>query len=603
MEQPKEYKEFFIDKNSNTYAETLEAYGLAHLIDEILTRANVSNRKVEISDRGLYYHIKPNQAITDEMLSKLSYFQIIKFLKNKADTIVPDGIGNNFYDYPNQKKEFDAIKEERNKISTDKKMKPEEKKEKLLALKNQFESEFGKKLDEAYDVLQQIQANINYPNFISLHSGINNNKQFFTDIIKEILVFYSLENKITYQSFIQSKFKKNKIQFDFEIKPLQLYNPSQGKGNNKLKADGFDLSKATMKSLWVQELMKISGALNMMICQLVKVGSSYDLKIFVPEFKHILWAKSKELMLEFKRHLKSVSPVKLDILNILNFSINFIQRSEDFIGKLKNTVNGFHSVYQKDLGQNKAVVNIAFIEVPDFVEISDRKQANEWIEILNSQKSIINAIKEQGDAIQGLLAYRNFLSGGDLQSFFKFCNWYSIYLMHTLSAIPKELDYRRPYFSYLSFKIETLNLFYMNMDNETLNLSEIIANDGFKAVAQAIRKSTVSLQYTPKKDAPKFDIRYGLAQEIQNKSKSKIDLATFIGEFITTYNAETAKVAEKNGGKSFRANVKDEELAQFYALLDKHPSRLIGALLASYGFALQAKEVKEKDEELNEEEE
>ncbi|MFN3316649.1 MAG: hypothetical protein ACK40K_07540, partial [Raineya sp.] len=143
----------------------------------------------------------------------------------------------------------------------------------------------------------------------------------------------------------------------------------------------------------------------------------------------------------------------------------------------------------------------------------------------------------------------------------------------------------------------------MNMDNENLNLSEIIANEGFKAVAQAIRKSTVSLQYTPK-DARKFDIRYGLAQELQNKSKSKIDLATFIGEFIATYNAETAKVAEKNGGKSFRANVKDEELAQFYALLDKHPSRLIGALLASYGFALKAKEVKEDESvELNEENE
>lgn len=143
----------------------------------------------------------------------------------------------------------------------------------------------------------------------------------------------------------------------------------------------------------------------------------------------------------------------------------------------------------------------------------------------------------------------------------------------------------------------------MNMDNDNLNLGEIIANEGFQAVAQAIRKSTVSLQYTPK-DARKFEIRYGLAQELQNKSKSKTDLATFIGEFVATYNAETAKVAEKNSGKSFRANVKDEELTQFYTLLDKYPARLVGALLASYGFALKAKEVKaEEIEELNEENE
>ncbi len=582
MEQLKKYKEFFIDKNSSTYAETLKAYGLAHLIDEILTRANVSNRKIEITDSGLYYHIKPSQAITDEMLSKLSYFQIIKFLKNKADTIVPDGIGNNFYDYPNQKKQFDIIKEARKKVSDNKKIKLEERKEKLLALKNQFESEFGKKLDEAYDVYKNMISNP-YTGYVKAHSILHNNQEHFGSLLNEILDFYSaVPNTI-------GKLKRD-FKIDEKLTAQQLYSPNQGKGLNKNKADNANMTN--LDGYWVQELMKISGALNMMICQFVKVGSSYDLKIFVPEFKQILWTKSKELMLEFKRHLKSVSPVKLDILNILNFSINFIQRSDGFTGRLKNAVNGFHSVYQKDLGQNKAVVNIAFIEAPDFVEISDRRQASDWIEILNSQKSIINAIKEQGDAMQGLLAYRNFLSGGDLQSFFKFCNWYSVYLMQSLD---KEQYYVKP------FKIETLNLFYMNMDNETLNLSEIIANEGFKAVAQAIRKSTVSLQYTPK-TARNFDIRYGLAQEIQNKSKSKIDLTIFIGEFVATYNAETAKVAEKNGGKSFRSNVKDEELAQFYALLDKHPSRLIGALLASYGFALKAKEVKEEGEaEINEE--
>ncbi len=573
MDHPKVYNEFFINKKSNTYAETLEAYGLAHLIDEILTRANTPNRKVEISDKGLYYHIKPSQLITEEMLSSISYFQVIKFLKNKTDTIVPEDIGNNYYDYPNQKKEFDDIKEERNKISTDKKMKPEEKKEKLLALKKQFESEFGKKLDEAFDVYKNMVGNP-YTGYIKAHSILHNNQQHFKNLLKEILNFYS------YTPNSAPKIKRG-FKIDEKLTAQQLYSPNQGKGLNQYKANNVNMTN--LDSYWVQELMKIAGALQMMICQFVKVGSSYDLKIFVPEFKHILWSKSKELMLEFKRNLKSVSPVKLDILNILNFSINFIQRSPEFTGKLKNTVNGFHSVYQKDLGQNKAVANIAFLEIPDFIEIKDQNTSNNWIEILNSQKSIINAIKEQGDALQGLLTYRTFLSGGDLKSFFKFCTWYSVYLMQ---ALGKEQYYVKP------FKIETLNLFYMNMDNENLNLSEIIANEGFKAVAQAIRKSTVSLQYTPK-DARKFDIRYGLAQELQNKSKSKTDLATFIGEFIATYNAETAKVAEKNGGKSFRANVKSEELSQFYALLDKHPSRLIGALLASYGFALKSKEVKD----------
>jgi hypothetical protein len=191
MKQTKEYKEFFIDKNSNTYAETLETYGLAHLVDEILTRANTPNRKVEITDMGVYYYIKPSQAITEEMLSKIGYFQVIKFLKKQSDTEVPADIGNNFYDYPNQKKEFDAIKEARNKISTDKKMKPEEKKEKLLALNNLFESEFGKKLDEAFDVYKNIVDN-HYEGCIKAHSILHNNQRHFDSLLKEILDFYSI---------------------------------------------------------------------------------------------------------------------------------------------------------------------------------------------------------------------------------------------------------------------------------------------------------------------------------------------------------------------------------------------------------------------------
>jgi len=140
----------------------------------------------------------------------------------------------------------------------------------------------------------------------------------------------------------------------------------------------------------------------------------------------------------------------------------------------------------------------------------------------------------------------------------------------------------------LRFNETTLNKFFNNMSMNDFKISEIISNEGFKKVAYAIRKSTVTLQYTPK-DQRKFEIRYGLSQTLQNKSKSTTDLAEFIGEFIGTYNAETARNVEKTGS-ILRANVKDNELNQFYELLDKYPSKVVGALLASYGFALTERE-------------
>ena len=126
------------------------------------------------------------------------------------------------------------------------------------------------------------------------------------------------------------------------------------------------------------------------------------------------------------------------------------------------------------------------------------------------------------------------------------------------------------------------------MDTQNLKLMEIIENKGFQAIAKAIRKSTVSLQYTPK-EARQYDIRYGVASTLQTKSRSPEDLAAFIGQFVSTYNAETARYAEKNR-KSLRANVREDELNDFYSLLDKYPSQLVGALLASYGFSLPKKD-------------
>jgi len=566
------YKEFFVQKQSGTYSETLEAYGLASLLNEILQRSQISDRKIIIEDKGLYYLVHSNKEISDEMIDGLEFFQVVKFLINKSETPIPKGISKtDCYDYPAQKAEQDWYKAEYDRIEKDKGLNAKKKKTAKQELAKQKLSEFGKKIDAEYDVYRELIKNP-YASFTKLYENFYHNQDDFAELLKEILCNYP-----------NISAKESKINFaDDKPTSQQLFNPNQGKGLNKGKAN--NASMGNLKSSWVSETMKISGGLSMMSVQYVKVGSGYDLKIYVPEFKEIQLSKGKELIKEFKRYLKSASPIKLDILNILDLIINFIEYTPEYNkGKVKNTIQGFHSVYQKDLGQNKAVANIAFINTPDFIAYSNKQEGREWKDILKSQRNIISGIEELGDSIQGLQHYRNFL-GSTGQSAFEyfsdFSYWYAGYLMQ---ALDNEKYYIKP------LQIETLNKFFNNMNTKELNLTEIIENEGFKAVASAIRKSTVTLQYTPKENR-KFDIRYGLAQQLQNKSKSKENLATFIGEFIGTYNAETARNAEKNGGKSFRSNVKDEELIQFYSLLDNNPSRLVGALLSSYGFALNKKD-------------
>ena len=549
-----------IQRKSGTYAELLETYGLANLLKNFLQASN--SIFIHTLDDS-FYEIRLNQSLPDNVFDNIHFSPLFKYIKpaikeiDKRQEFERNIPTYDFFDYPIlrewKKEKQNAISQIRASNESN-----EIKQRKIEQIELSFET--NKPIPLAFDVITQIQDKNNFPSFDKLYRNLLQNKDDFAKYINEILQYYN-------DSEIKLSFKN--------VTATQLLNPNQGKGLKAAKANS--VNGGNFSSSWISETMKISGALSDMICQLVKVGTSYDLKIFVPEYKEVNYASKLDLIKKFKKYLKGNTPVKIDILNILLLTQLVIEHL-GFTGlrrKVKDIVSGLHSVYQKDLGQNKAVVNIGFIQVPDFIEISSKKENQTWIEILEEQRSIIGSISELGSTTQGLLLYRDFISGGNLNNFFKFSHWYSIYLSTELS----NKKYAR------AFSIETLNKFYSSMDTQ---LKEIIENDGFKSVANAIRKSTVTLQYTPK-EARKYEIRYGIAQTLQNKSKSKDDLAEFIGEFIATYNSETARYKEKTGN-NFRSNVRENELTDFYLLLDKFPSKLLGALLASYGFALAKKD-------------
>lgn len=564
------YEKFIIKKKSGSYADTIEMYGVANLIYQILERTDSKSKKIEITDNGSYYEIKPKSELTDEMLNQLDYFPIFKW-------VIRSNSEENSEDYFNYPKQKDWKKERQETILNIRKEYSKEKnkiklEQELKKLEHIYENE--KKIEPELDVYTQIVSTNNYSSFKKLYENFSNNQNEFKMLISAILKYYSGE---------KLKINKKKLNnFTDSVTALQFYNPTSGKGVNKPKASGS--GTAGVKLSWISETMKISGSISNMLCQLVKVGSSYDLKIIVPDFKHVEFSILRKITYSFKKNIKGNTPLKVDILNLLILLRKLIEHSEEYKNfRAKNILSGLHSTYQKDLGQNKAVVNIAKLQTPDFIEFDSKPKAKEWVEVLDNQIKIIGSIEEFGDATQGLLNYRTFLTSSHFESWIKFSFWYASYSMMRLSQGKYVLSY----------KISTLNNFFTNMKSKEFKISEIISNEGFQKVADAIRKSTVNLQYTPKENR-KFEVRYGVAQALQNKSKTASDLVTYIGEFITTYNAETARKKELE--KGYRKSVKQEELDKFYSLLDKYPSKAVGALLASYGFALENKEYKSVEE-------
>lgn len=568
-------KTFRIIKRSGTYAELLEAYGVANLLQKIFDALNEPEVDIMLSDHGCYYEVNITEDATEQDLSSLPFFHPLIFIKKAEADSIPKGIGV-YIDYPKQKLNHGLLKEEEGKIYSNTKLSQEEKRNRLECVRSKYP------IVSEYDVYSQIADKNNYVGFKKLYDNFNDAS--FLCLIKSILNYYSCDDNLF-------DIEEDSLVSTDTVTAVQLYNPSLGQGVNKTKTNGINRMNKT--SSWISETMKTSGAISDMICQLIKVGSnSYDLKIFVPEYKKVNSGYKSTLSSEFKKRLKGNTPIKFDVLSVLSLTQILLENNE-FSGrrrKVRDIINGLHSVYQKDMGQNKAVMNIGFLQLPEFINIGSKEENQLWIDVLKEHSAIIYSLDEEKGAYCGLLKYRDFISDADLYKFFDFVYWYSNYVMSMLSKGQwVEL-----------FNCESLNIIFNNMSNKSNNLTEIINNIGFQAIAKAIRNSTVTLQYIPK-NKREFDIKYGVAQKLQIKSKSKEELAEFVGNFVASYNAETARNAEKSSTKAdetkvMRGNVRINELQEFYLLLDAYPSSLIGALLASYGFAKETKSDVTKDD-------
>lgn len=117
-------------------------------------------------------------------------------------------------------------------------------------------------------------------------------------------------------------------------------------------------------------------------------------------------------------------------------------------------------------------------------------------------------------------------------------------------------------------------------------LLEIVNTPGFEAVARAVRQATVTSQNKRARGKEVWrEIRYELLHDLHRTRKVPGHaLVECVMEFVSHYNRENARQREtKRDPKAAPADVSDEELKEFLALVDRHGAALVGALLAAYG--------------------
>jgi len=131
--------------------------------------------------------------------------------------------------------------------------------------------------------------------------------------------------------------------------------------------------------------------------------------------------------------------------------------------------------------------------------------------------------------------------------------------------------------------------------------SHIVNNPGFRAIAGCIRQATVIAQYrAAQQNDRRYEIRYGLGQELARKAAYPRDFLAALGEFLHSYNAETARqeelvarelkrplTAEDRRVRRLRFPSSTQDINDIVALINEfnQDSELICALLLAYGYA------------------
>jgi hypothetical protein len=243
-------------------------------------------------------------------------------------------------------------------------------------------------------------------------------------------------------------------------------------------------------------------------------------------------------------------------------------------------VSGIMVTHYQSLGNAKAVSAMSTLALPNWFPVENREDARLWLAILDEHQRVVRGLRDDhSDEIGLLIAYRRFLEprgDGAMWALLGFVEEYGPFLIRAREQKRKVRSFRRDY-------LRRVLMGSTGGDASTM-LATILDDSGFRAVATAVRKATVSAQAQKAMRIPDHrEIRYDLLHELRRKRSmpGTAPLMEAVADFISRYNAESARRGEMQ--KSGRDRVATEEFRAFVALVERHGAPLVGALLCAFG--------------------
>ena len=593
--------EYFVDKSSNTFADNLAAFGLAFVLNTVANPEGQPKRaQVRLEDRGFAFVVTCDPPLRPEWVKKQGFFVGAPFLVTwdrksaqkmvKGTALTPANLegygGEVMVDYEAEKQKnqvyFEWLRGLRNA------------KDKRRAVRGELQGPDSPRMD--WNVFRAINPGA-LQSYNSLMAAWWQGQETFPELLQVLLQMTAT----TPNDCEGAETAWNKVcQMQGLNKPKaatasQLFNPAQGKGTNYAKAKWR--APGNLKSFWLLEWLKAVGLFHGGFTRVVANPSdprnAKDRKTYVLCPLHLNWGAHQNVLKHFRPAMVgSATAIKLDVLAALRYTDAFLKhyeeaRETDLFGhRPSDLVSGIQMAFYKSLGQSPAVMNIATLNLPRWVHPRGMEELATFAEALDEHLLIIRHLDEtRGEQFTLLSHYRDFLSGNDFNPFFAFTTAYSSFVMQQYDR----RKYVRP------FTTTTLEVLFMNSDQPIF--SEIVQNEGFKAIAYAIRHSTVVPQSRKGKgNKPVVDIRYGLGQQLVRKAAYPADFLAEIAEFIHLYNAENAQLREKRRNP-FRKNVTTADIEALAALVDQFGSKVVCQMLVAYGYAREPYEAREEEDE------
>lgn len=374
--------------------------------------------------------------------------------------------------------------------------------------------------------------------------------------------------------------------------PVQLFTPTWAKGYSRYKPDSTDRNK-NVNERWVnsfEEWLKYRGYFSA-ACPYISPTKDKHVRLICPVPQEISVAALRAVCDRLLEAPIFGSDPKIDILSVLTLATILVEHSpfareaaaeeepsDPLAGVLPpgrtpaQVISGVTFTHYQSLGQARAVAALGTLALPGWFPIASSEDVRAWRDLLAEHRAVIRGLRDDhSDEIGLLVMYRRFLqqSGEDaVQAFLDFAAAYGQFLIRA-----REQRHVR------SFQTDHLE----RIVSMSSSLSEILANPGFRAVAAAIRRATVSAQVQKARKVPHTrEIRYDLLPDLRRKrALPGRAFVEAVAEFVASYNAENGRRLER--GLKTPPRVTTEEFEAFLQLFDQpSDTSAVGALLCAY---------------------